>query len=92
MPSLLKAGVDDMVAVGDEAVGPCMRLLANAETPIVAGESAVAGLAALVAAASRPALKEALGLSEESRVLIVVCEGATDAQSYEKILNMNEEP
>ena len=76
-PVLLPA-VDDCLAVPDEAVLPTMRMLAaGAEgvEPIEAGESGVAGVAALVAAAAQPELREALRLTEESRVAVVVCEG-----------------
>lgn len=74
---VLHSGVDHFVAVGDEVVAPCVRLLAEElDPPIAAGDSAVAGLGVLVAAAAQPAVRERLGLTEESRVAIIVCEGA----------------
>ena len=45
--------------------------------PLVAGQSAVASVGVVVAAAAQPALREGLGLDEESRVAVIVCEGAT---------------
>ena len=84
--AVLERGVSDFLTVPDEAVGPCMRLLAAQPTPIVAGESAVAGLAAVVAAARQPALRAKLGLGPESRVVVVVCEGDSDPDSYREIL------
>ena len=43
--AVLERGVDDMLTIPDTAVAPCMRLLAAQRPPIIAGESAVAGLA-----------------------------------------------
>ena len=31
---VLKTGCNDFVAIGDEVVGPCLKLLANGETPV----------------------------------------------------------
>lgn len=86
---LLKSGTNDFVAVPDEVVGPTMRLLAGNSPPVIAGESAVAGLAVLVAAAAQPALKAKLGLDAESRVVVVVCEGATDPVIFEQCVGQS---
>jgi len=77
------------LTIPDSLVAPTMRLLADApygDPPIVAGESAVAGLAALLGARQQSTLSERLGLSSESRVLIIGTEGATDPQIYESIV------
>lgn len=81
---LRRAGAH-FVTIGEEAVGPAMRLLASGEAggpPIVAGESAVPGLIALVGCASDAGLREAMALGPESRVLLLGCEGATDPDIY----------
>lgn len=78
----------DFITIPDDMVAPAMRLLADApfgDTPIVAGESAVAGLAGLLAAASSPQLRSQLGLSSQSRVLLLGTEGATDADIYQQM-------
>lgn len=75
----------DFLTVPESFVGPAMRLLARplgGDPEIEAGESAVAGLAALVAAARNGAMRGALGLDADSRVLLVGSEGATDPASY----------
>jgi diaminopropionate ammonia-lyase len=67
-----------------------MRLLSRpiGEDPkIVAGESAIAGLAALIAGAQQSSLRGALGLTTESRVLLIGSEGATDPEIYDKLVN-----
>ncbi|MFN4090004.1 MAG: diaminopropionate ammonia-lyase, partial [Alphaproteobacteria bacterium] len=53
---ILEGGADAFMTVTDAAATDCMRLLADgtgADAPIVAGESAVAGLAGLLGAAMR---------------------------------------
>ncbi len=72
------------MAVPDQAAVDCMRLLAK--SGVVAGESGVAGLAALLLAAADPKARETLGLTEESRVLLFSTEGATDPALYEKLV------
>ena len=78
---VLARGLDDCVAVPDDVIAPCVRLLADPDAlapPIRAGESAVAGLGALVASAAQPDLARALCLGPDSRVAIIVCEAALD--------------
>jgi len=72
------------MAVPDEAAVACMRLLAN--HGVVAGESGVAGLAALLLAAADPAACETLGLTPASRVLLFSTEGATDPEVYQRLV------
>ncbi len=74
------------MALPDAAAVDCMRLLAKREHPIVAGESAVAGLAALLLAAREPYARAALGLDETSQVLLFGTEGATDPELYRKLV------
>lgn len=74
------------MAVSDTAAVDCMRLLARREPKLVAGESAVAGLAGLLLAAREPFARAALGLEEDSRVLLFGTEGATDPALYAKLV------
>ncbi len=74
------------VAVPDEAAVDCMRVLARREHRLVAGESAVAGLAALLLAAREPFARAALGLDEASQVLLFGTEGATDPAVYAQLV------
>ncbi len=86
---ILSEEASDFLTVPESFVGPAMRLLARPagnDPQIEAGESAVAGLAAAVAAARRGALRGALGLDAESRVLLVGSEGVTDPESYAAIM------
>ena len=86
---LLWAGADDFLTVPDPAALEVMCLLAagaRGDAPVVAGESAVAGLAGALGARQDPALAEALGLGPESRILVFGTEGATDPELYEQIV------
>jgi diaminopropionate ammonia-lyase len=80
---ILEEGASDFLTVTDEAAFAAMRLLAPG---IVAGESAVAGLAGLLGAAARPDLARALGLDASSRVLLIGSEGDTDPELYRRIV------
>jgi len=66
-----------------------MRLLSDpdrAGAQIVAGESAGAGLAGLIAAAADPQASRTLRLEHASRILVFGTEGATDPDLYAKLL------
>lgn len=79
----------DYLTIPDTLVGPMVRMLAcpaGSDTPIKAGESAVAGLCALVAARKDKALSKKLGLDASSRVLIIGSEGITDQEIYDEIM------
>lgn len=86
---ILEAGAAHYLAIGDEAVGPAMRLLASGEAgggPTEAGESAVAGVIGLIAAASDPDLRKAMQLGADSRVFLLGSEGATDPEIYQQLV------
>jgi diaminopropionate ammonia-lyase len=74
------------MAVPDDSAVACMRLLARRQPKLVAGESAVAGLAGLLLAAREPFARSALGLAEDSRILLFGTEGATDPEVYARLV------
>lgn len=86
---ILEEGASDFLTVTDDAAFACMRLLAegsDGDARVVAGESAVAGLAGLLGAMAQPSLAKALGLDGSSRVLLFGSEGDTDPALYEQIV------
>lgn len=86
---ILHPGVQAFLTVDDEAALNTVRLLADSpygDAPLVAGESAVAGLAGALAALADPSARQALGLDAHSRVLLFGSEGATDPVLYEQIV------
>ncbi|MEP7247378.1 MAG: pyridoxal-phosphate dependent enzyme, partial [Gammaproteobacteria bacterium] len=86
---VLQVGCNDFVTIADAAALSAMRILAagtNGDPPVIAGEAGAAGLGALMVALSAEARRKALGLDDQSRVLLIVTEGATDPASYETIV------
>jgi len=89
---ILLGGTNDFVTIEDELIAPTMKLLAKGvgeDQPLVAGESAVAGLAGAIAARMNNELTAKLGLDASSRILIFGTEGATDPAIYEKIVGLS---
>lgn len=87
---ILSSEVSDFLTIDDGLIPPAVRRLARppGDDPAVeAGESAVAGLAALIEAASSAGLREALGLGEHSRVLLIGSEGVTDPDIFAEIMS-----
>ncbi|PCI41916.1 MAG: diaminopropionate ammonia-lyase [Rhodospirillaceae bacterium] len=78
--------VSHFLTIPDDLAAPAMRFLGQLTPPITAGESAVAGLAALVGAAQKPDLRERLALNQDARILLIGTEGATDPEIYKKIM------
>ncbi len=87
---ILRRCADHFVTVGDDYVAPTMRALANGEFgggAIEGGECATPGLVTLIAAAAQDDLRAAFGLDEDSRVLVIGSEGATDPEIYQALLD-----
>ena len=81
----LQPGVDHFQTVDDAQAVQAMRTLAqgvDGDRPIVAGESGVAGLAALQALRADAPLWAEAGLGPDARVLLISTEGATAPQVY----------
>ena len=86
---ILAQEADDFLTIPDPLVAPSVRLLARPlddDTPIEAGESAVAGLAALIAARQDADLSRKLRLDGQSRVLLIGSEGVTDPAIFKMIM------
>jgi diaminopropionate ammonia-lyase len=86
---ILQPGADAFVTITDDAAADAMRLLADGtfgDRPVVAGESAVAGVAALKLTAEDPACRASVGLGAQSTILLFGTEGATDPTIYRRIV------
>ena len=86
---VLESGADAFMTIDDEAAADCMRLLADGrfgDDAIVAGESAVAGLASFILASADVDAHARLNLCPDSRVLVFGTEGATDPEVYRAIV------
>ena len=86
---ILREEAGDFLTIPDGLVGPSVRLLATppgADGAIEAGESAVAGLAAALAAMQDKGLAAQLGLDGAARVLLIGSEGVTDPAIFARIM------
>lgn len=86
---VLSQCIDHVITLGDDQVAAAMRLFADAEmcdVKIEAGECAVPGALALMGACQDPELKAQLGITANSHILLLGCEGATDPQVYQQLL------
>lgn len=91
---ILAAGADAFAVISDEAAIDAMRLLAfpaEGDTAIVAGESAVAGLAAAIGVAKQPDQRVALSLNDSSRLLFFGSERDTDPALYARLVGRSSE-
>jgi len=87
--NIIAEEASDFMTIPDSLVAPTMRLLGNPlgnDPAIIAGESAVAGLAALIAASFHDELRDTIGLDKQSRILLIGSEGATDPEIYKQIM------
>lgn len=73
---VLLQGTNDMISIPDQAVQPAMDFLRHSSIGLEAGESGVAGMAALMHICQDDTLRSNLEIDSESRVCVVICEGA----------------
>ncbi|MDQ2093948.1 diaminopropionate ammonia-lyase [Rhodalgimonas zhirmunskyi] len=86
---ILRDHADAVIALTDASAIAAMRCLANplpGDPPLVAGESAVAGLAALTLISADEEARDMLALEPSSIVLLFSTEGDTDPALYEKLI------
>jgi diaminopropionate ammonia-lyase len=81
-------GIDAFLAIPDERAREAMRALA--QLGVVAGETGAAGLAGLIellTGTENAQRRVELGVTERSRALVIVTEGATDPESYARLVS-----
>ncbi|WP_166418924.1 diaminopropionate ammonia-lyase [Cochlodiniinecator piscidefendens] len=86
---ILAEEASDFLTIPEAIVAPTVRLLArplDGDPVIEAGESAIAGLAALIAVQMDDDLSVKLGLNSASRVLLIGSEGVTDPAIFAEIM------
>ncbi|MDH3692851.1 MAG: diaminopropionate ammonia-lyase [Gammaproteobacteria bacterium] len=91
---ILSIGTNDFMTIPDDAAIDAMRLLADGvdgDSPIVGGESGVAGLAGMLAVAADNRLAQELALDSDSKVLVFGTEGDTDPELYQRIVGRSSE-
>lgn len=87
----LRVLADAFMTIPDDAAVDAMRVFAagaERDVPIVAGESGAAGLAGLIQGSSSAKDHAALGLDEQSHVLLLNTEGATAPALYRQLTGL----
>ena len=67
-----------------------MKLLGNgsfSNEKIIAGENSAPGVISLITSCENDEIKKKLGLNEDSNVILIGCEGDTDQEMYQKLIN-----
>ena len=89
---ILKNSVKYCISLPDDDIAKTMRLLGNStfsEHQIIAGENSVPGVISLIASCEDENIKQKLKLDQNSNVLVIGCEGDTDQEMYQKLINQN---
>ena len=87
---ILKNSVKHCISLPDDDIAKTMRLLGNStfsEHQIIAGENSAPGVIGLIASYEDQIIKKKLKLDENSNVLVIGCEGDTDKEMYQKLIN-----
>ena len=88
---ILKYSVKYCISLPDDDIAKTMKLLGNANfsnDKIVAGENAVPGVISLIASCEDEKVKEKIKLDKNSNILLLGCEGDTDKEMYQKLINL----
>ena len=81
---ILEKTANFFVRLSDSTIGPTMKRLSFEN--IISGESGAATLAAFTAICSDKKAKELVKIDQDSRILLISTEGATDPQIYMKLV------
>jgi diaminopropionate ammonia-lyase len=89
---ILKNSVKHCISLPDDDIAKTMKLLGNSnfsKDKIIAGENSAPGVISLIASCEDEAIREKLQLTEKSNVMVFGCEGDTDQEMYQKLINQN---
>ena len=87
---ILRNSVKHCISLPDDDIAKTMKLLGNStfsDESIIAGENSAPGLISLIASCEDQNIKKKLKLNQDSNVLIIGCEGDTDKEMYQKLIN-----
>ena len=87
---ILKNSVKYCISLPDDDIAKTMKLLGNAsfsKEKIIAGENSAPGVISLITSCEDQKIKKELNLNSNSNVLVIGCEGDTDREMYEKLVN-----
>ena len=89
---ILKNSVKHCISLPDDDIAKTMKLFGNAtfsDKPIIAGENSAPGVISLIASCKDQNIKQNLNFDQNSNVLVIGCEGDTDQEMYQKLINQN---
>ena len=87
---ILKNSVKYCISLPDDDIAKTMKLLGNAnfsDEKIIAGENSTPGVISLISSCENEKIKEKMQLNKNSNVLLIGCEGDTDKEMYQKLVN-----
>jgi len=87
---ILKNSVKYCISLPDDDIAKTMKLLGNAsfsKEKIIAGENSAPGVISLIVSCEDEKIKEKIGLGRDSNVMLIGCEGDTDQEMYQKLIN-----
>ena len=87
---ILKNSVKYCISLPDDDIAKTMKLLGNAnfsDEKIIAGENSTPGVISLISSCENEKIKEKMQLNKNSNVLLIGCEGNTDKEMYQKLIN-----
>ena len=87
---ILQNSTNYCLTISDKAISSVVALLAEghlSDQKIIAGECGVPGIIALISAFKNKDCLNKLELNSNSKVLVFGCEGSTDKEMYQKLLN-----
>lgn len=87
---VLQKGTSHVLTIDDDGVAKMMQWLARPTSnrpAIEGGECSASGLLGVLAVSQDESLAERVGLNEESVVLVIGTEGATDQEQYDTLMN-----
>ena len=87
---ILKNSIKYCLSLPDDDIAKTMKLLGNAsfsDEKIIAGENSAPGVISLITCCEDDKIKEKLQLNKDSNILLIGCEGDTDQEMYQKLIN-----
>ncbi|MDC1010840.1 diaminopropionate ammonia-lyase [Candidatus Pelagibacter sp.] len=87
---ILKNSIRFCISLPDDDIAKTMKLLGNSsfsDEKIIAGENSAPGVISLIASCINDKIKEKLKLNSKSNILVIGCEGDTDKEMYQSLIN-----
>jgi diaminopropionate ammonia-lyase len=87
---ILKNSIRFCISLPDDDIAKTMKLLGNSsfsDEKIIAGENSAPGVISLIASCINDKIREKLKLNSKSNILVIGCEGDTDKEMYQSLIN-----